>query len=116
MKTNIDKIAETCHEANRVYCESVGDFSQAYWMNSPEWQKKSAVAGVQHFLANPDVTSEQMHENWMRDKWADGWKYGAVKDVDKKEHPCMVPYDKLPKEQQFKDKLFRGIVALFINK
>ena len=27
---------------------------------------------------------------------ADGWKYGPVKDPEKKEHPCFVPYDDLP--------------------
>jgi hypothetical protein len=50
------------------------------------------------------------HENWMKEKEADGWKYGTIKDPEKKEHPCIVPFEQLPKEQQFKDHLFRGIV------
>jgi len=40
-----------------------------------------------------------------------GWKYGAVKDADKKEHPCFVPYEELPKEQQAKDHLFKATVS-----
>jgi hypothetical protein len=43
-------------------------------------------------------------------KLADGWKYGPVKYPEKKEHPCMVPFAELPKEQQLKDALFRHIV------
>jgi hypothetical protein len=34
-----------------------------------------------------------------------------VKDPEKKEHPCFVPYESLPAEQQAKDHLFKGIVA-----
>jgi len=33
-----------------------------------------------------------------------------VKDTEKKEHPCIVPFDQLPREQQAKDYLFRGVV------
>ena len=46
----------------------------------------------------------------MKQKLDDGWKYGPVKDAEKKEHPCLVPFEQLPKEQQAKDYLFRGAV------
>jgi len=46
----------------------------------------------------------------MIDKLKDGWKHGPVKDPEKKEHPCLIPYDELPKEQQVKDHLFIGVV------
>nr|WP_262568797.1 hypothetical protein [Endozoicomonas gorgoniicola] len=36
--------------------------------------------------------------------------YGEVKDPAKKEHPCVVPFSKLPVEQQAKDFLFRQVV------
>ena len=35
-------------------------------------------------------------------KQADGWSYGPVKDVEKKEHPCMVTFDELAKADQVK--------------
>lgn len=41
---------------------------------------------------------------------AAGWKYGPVKDPERKEHPCFVPYDGLPPEQRAKDYLFRAVV------
>jgi len=111
----ITRIAEICHEANRVYCESIGDSSQVRWEIAPAWQKDCCFAGVRYFLENPNADSEEMHNNWMKDKAKDGWKYGPIKDEEKKEHPCMVPYKELPEEQRFKDKLFKGIAALFLG-
>lgn len=46
----------------------------------------------------------------MKEKEADGWKYGKVKDAEKKEHPCCVPYYDLPVKQRVKDSLFTGVV------
>lgn len=106
----VDEIAAVCHNVNKAYCESIGDFSQNTWNDSPEWQKKSAIEGVQFRIDNPLVTPMSMHENWRKAKEADGWRYGEVKDPEKKEHPCMVPYGELPKEQKSKDFIFSAIV------
>ena len=83
-------IAKTCHEVNRAYCHSIGDDSQPSWENAPEWQKKSAIAGVKYILTNPDAKPSDSHDSWLSTKKADGWKYGPVKDPEKKEHPCYV--------------------------
>jgi len=32
----------------------------------------------------------------VKDKLADGWKWGPVKDADAKTHPDMVAFEKLP--------------------
>ena len=105
-------IAKVCHEANRAYCESIGDQSQLKWEFAPEWQRQSAVKGVKFHLEK-DRQPEDSHESWMREKIEDGWKYGPVKDPDKKEHPCIVEFNKLPYEQQMKDFLFAYIVKAF---
>lgn len=112
----IIKIAKACHEANRKYCESIGDFSQKKWDNAEDWQKKSAIEGVKFAIENPNAPDSAQHDKWWNDKKADGWKYGKVKDAFKKTHPCMVPFNKLPKEQQYKDKLFRKTVKNFSSK
>lgn len=105
-------IARVAHEINRAYCASLGDTSQPAWEDAPEWQQKSAIAGVEMHLANPDATPEQSHESWLAQKVADGWVYGEVKDAEKKEHPCCRPYDELPAEQKSKDYLFRSVVHM----
>lgn len=103
-------IAQVAHMINLAYCASLGDNTQPAWEDAPEWQKQSAVAGVEMHLANPDATPEQSHESWLAQKKEQGWKYGKVKDAEKKEHPCFLTYDELPPEQKAKDYLFRGVV------
>lgn len=107
---NREQIAQVAHEVNRAYCQALGDDSQPLWQDIPEWQHTSAIQGVTFVLENPTVGASAQHEAWLRDKEADGWKYGPTKDADKKEHPCFVPYDKLPVEQRAKDYIFRGVV------
>ncbi len=106
----ITAIAAACHAANAAFCRSLGDDSQPAWGDAPDWQVSSAINGVEFHLRNPDAGDAASHENWLKVKEAEGWKYGEKKDPEKKEHPCMVPFDKLPPEQQFKDALFRAIV------
>ncbi len=110
MLTDVEKIAKVCHEVNRAYCISIGDNSQLPWDDSPDWQKESARKGVQFHIRNPDAGPEASHASWLEEKKATGWKYGAVKNVEKKEHPCFVFYHELPKEQRTKDLLFVAVV------
>lgn len=103
-------IAIVCHEANRAYCATIGDLSQPVWAEAPQWQRDSAINGVQFHIDNPDALPSASHENWLREKMEDGWVYGMKKDPDAKTHPCLVPYDALDEEQQIKDTLFIAIV------
>lgn len=107
---NTEDIARVCHEINRAYCAALGDNSQPPWEEAPEWQRSSAVNGAKHMLGNPGAKPSDSHESWLKEKAADGWKYGPVKDPEKKEHPCFVPYDELPVEQKVKDYLFQAVV------
>ena len=111
MSIEIGKVARIAHEVNRAYCAASGDDSQVDWDEAPEWQKESAIAGVSaHVDSGFTMTPEQSHESWMAQKVAENWIYGPVKDADKKEHPCMVPYGELPLNQRVKDYLFRAVV------
>ena len=108
-KHPLDYIARVCHEANRAYCEAIGDMSQPAWEDAPAWQRESARAGVDlHIMGNFDP--EASHISWMKQKDADGWVYGPIKNADAKTHPCMVPFADLPAAQQAKDYIFRAIV------
>jgi hypothetical protein len=105
-----DEIARVCHEANRAYCAALGDMSQLPWEDAPDWQRTSAIKGVEFALANPSAPPSASHDSWLEEKRATGWKYGPVKDPEKKEHPCFRPYEELPAEQRRKDALFLAIV------
>jgi hypothetical protein len=99
-----------CHETNRAYCSALGDDSQLAWEDAPEWQRTSAINDVIFHRNNPTASPSASHESWLAEKRADGWTYGPVKDVEKKTHPCFVPFTGLPLEQQIKDELFKSVV------
>lgn len=102
----VDQIARICHELNRAYCKAMGDHSHKSWAKAPAWQRRSAKDGVRAMRMRPEMTPAESHANWMAHKLAEGWTYGPEKDSEAKTHPCMVPYDRLPLEQQLKDALF----------
>lgn len=104
-----ERVARVAHEVNRAYCEALGETGQQPWELAPEWQRSSARMGVDlHTMG--DFGPEASHISWAQQKLADGWQYGPVKDAEKKEHPCLVPFHELPPEQQAKDFIFRGVV------
>ena len=109
----VEQIAELCHEANKTYCHLKGDDSQPSWVDAPEWQKTSAVNGVKFHINNPGARPDAAHANWLLEKSADGWKYGPIKNPATKEHPCFMPYDRLPIKQRMKDSLFISVVNCF---
>lgn len=107
---NIEQIAMVCHEANRAWCIANEDYSQKRWNDAPEWQRDSARNGVKFRIENPDAGHDAMHNSWMWQKLREGWAWGPEKDVEKKTHPCMVPFEQLPEFQKKKDALFSAIV------
>lgn len=104
------QIAKVCHDTNRAYCQTLGDETQPPWESAPEWQRASALNGVRFHLNNPGSPPSRSHELWLEEKYRTGWKYGPVKNPETKEHPCMVPFEGLPPEQQAKDRLFASVV------
>jgi hypothetical protein len=112
---NIGIIARVAHETNRAYCFGIGDNSQKRWDEAEQWQRDSAVKGVEFALANPDGPASAQHDAWLADKVRDGWVYGVEKNAELKTHPCLVPYLELPLEQRVKDYLFRHVVAAFVD-
>lgn len=45
MKTVL--IASVCHAANKSWCEANGDKSQQDWDRAEQWQRDSAIKGVE---------------------------------------------------------------------
>lgn len=105
-----EQIARITHEVNRAYCQSIGDDSQVAWDEAPDWQRSSAMNGVDGIRAGVITKPEESHESWLAEKAATGWKYGPVKNSETKEHPCFVPYNELPPAQRVKDALFFAVV------
>ena len=110
-----EQIAKVAHEVNRAYCQAIGDNSQPAWEDAPEWQRASAINGVVFNQEQPEAGPDAFHNAWLREKLEAGWMYGPVKDPEKKEHPCCLPYEELPVDQKAKDYLFRAVVHELVN-
>lgn len=104
-------IASICHEANRQLTRIVGDVPvQPSWDECPMDMRNSSVKGVEFALENRDAPASAQHDAWLKERKAQGWVLGPVKDAAKKEHPALVPYDELPDGVKLKDTLFKAIV------
>lgn len=112
-----NQIAIVCWENNRIYCGTIGDKPLPYWTDAPEGERQSYRNGISQLwtvLERGDEPSpEENHNNWLRQKQADGWTYGEKKDPQAKTHACFKPYNDLPLEQRMKYHLFINIVKAF---
>lgn len=51
-----------------------------------------------------ELLARNAHENWARQRFARGWVHGARRDDVRKEHPCLVPYERLPESEKDLDR------------
>lgn len=77
---------------------------QSYNTNMDIDQLESLLNGIRWRKTHPEATEIENHNNWMKKKIEQGWKYGLVKDFEKKEHPDLVPFEQLPECEKRKDK------------
>jgi hypothetical protein len=74
----------------------------------------SLIARIDNLLLNP-VSAKENHENWMKDRIDQGWKFGKVKSSEKKTHPSLIDYDELPDGEKRKGELFINTVNKYKN-
>ena len=55
---------------------------------------------------------EQLHDDWVVAYLKNGWKYGPVRDREKREHPDMVPYNELGQLERDKDDVFVALCEI----
>jgi class 3 adenylate cyclase/tetratricopeptide (TPR) repeat protein len=59
--------------------------------------------------------SEITHDNWLKQRLADGWRHGKSRNDLLKEHPCIVPYDELPEtEKEYDRKISLGVIQAML--
>ncbi len=106
----IEKIARTVHEALRAWAAANGQVPYPAWRRAPKWMKDSSIESVRYVLENPKAQASAQHDQWMAQKIRDGWRFGEVKDADKKTHPLLIPYEQLPEIERKKDALLNATV------
>lgn len=60
--------------------------------------------------------AENAHEVWALGRIEEGWVYGPEYDGDKKTHPCLVPYERLPESEKDYDRRTSGQALKFLIK
>lgn len=107
---SVYSIARRCHDANRAFCLAVGETAPPPWPLAGVETHSSLQAAVRYALEHPELTPEGNHARWCERRTADGWVNGPVRDEHLKQHPCLVPYEELPRARQAQDRLFLAIV------
>lgn len=82
-------------------------------INPEPWDQRDAefrrnmVRAVAKQCGRERLTSPKaLHDAWVEAYKKMGWKYGPQRDVKLKEHPDMVPFNKLGRLEQEKDWVF----------
>ena len=52
-----------------------------------------------------ELLAKNTHDIWALQRIHDRWKYGPIRNDKKKEHPDLVPYEKLSEEEKKYDRI-----------
>ena len=58
----------------------------------------------EELMALAEAISKNVHEVRAQNRIKEGWTYGPVRDDQKRQTPCLVPYDQLPEEEKAYDR------------
>ncbi len=109
---NWDAIARVIHQCWVAYQLGAG---QQYNVEPDPGDIESNIRGAMFVLENPNAGPEGQHNEWMRARIEDGWRWGPVKDKEKKLHPDLVPFECLDSAEQRKDTSFRLAAELALK-
>jgi ryanodine receptor 2 len=60
--------------------------------------------------------AKNTHENWASMRMNQGWRYGPERNDEYKQHPCLVPFEKLPESEKEHDrKIVREILKTLLK-
>jgi hypothetical protein len=117
MTPQIDLIGLKCYNNYLDICHDLGEkptYGDMIYPFLPKEYMDGLLSAVNDALVN-NVDPVANHENWMKDRLADGWKLGKVKDAEKKTHPSLISYDQLPEGERRKNEELIRIVNEFKN-
>ncbi len=79
---------------------------EPWFEREPEF--RAQFLKVIEMMCGPDrkTDPEELHDDWVRAYEEMGWKYGPVRDAEKKTHPDMKAFAELPWRERNKDECF----------
>lgn len=70
----------------------------------PQPVDTSSVELPSELIPLTEQMARNVHEVWARTRIGQGWTYGPVRDDERKQHPCLVPYEDLPESEKVYDR------------
>lgn len=73
-------------------------------MYKPEPIDVSGVTLGEEILKLSEALAKNTHEVWSAGRIKDGWTYGEKRDDERKQTPCLIPYEELPESEKEYDR------------
>jgi hypothetical protein len=109
-KMEAERIARVAWEANRQLQIADGeDWPDEPWDAAPSERKQLCIATVSLVLEGGVTEPGMTHQFWRVGMEADGWVGGAEKDLGRKQHPSLVPWEELTPRAQLGQRLLVNI-------
>ena len=110
-----DLLPESLRESNRDQAADIGrklDEAALDLVVTSRW------GPAEFTFEKPDLEklSREEHDRWMQTLTAEGWRVSSTKDVERKGHPLLVPWESLSEESKEKDRnAVRAIPAMLAS-
>uniref|UniRef100_A0A8C9RP23 Ryanodine receptor 2 n=1 Tax=Scleropages formosus TaxID=113540 RepID=A0A8C9RP23_SCLFO len=86
------------HSGTRDLLGPIITLTQAAFTPTPV--DTSQIVLPPHLEQIREKLAENIHELWVMNKIELGWTYGTVRDDNKRQHPCLVEFSKLPEQER----------------
>jgi hypothetical protein len=90
-----DELPDDLREANRRHVDHIVASLRTIWFTPAplyDWDEPPVTLPD----AQIDVLAEREHQRWCDELRSGGWCYGAVRNDERREHPLLVPWARLP--------------------
>ena len=88
----------------RRHCFSFFIFIFIFMTYTPKPISTEGIELPQELLLLTEQIAANVHDVWAMGRIAEGWRYGEIRDDDKKLIPSLVPYDELPESEKEYDR------------
>lgn len=112
MELTLEIAAKILHETTRVLPRVDGTIPVC-WDELTNHQQEAAMFAVNMLVNTAPKSPEQLHDLWRKINRNFGWVYGPTYDIEKLEHPSMVPFDNLSNTEKLKDELWSVLIEAF---
>lgn len=110
-------LAMTVHSSLKTYCSMLGyPYAIPRWENISHADMDFGIMVVDEVLFQrriAELTPADVHQIWVKERMAMGYRLGFKRDRATKVHPNMVPYELLPPKEQMKSKIVLETIRLF---